>query len=90
MIKEVIGLREKGNPEKTRAALQQYSAQASTLMGGITAVNQQTRDRLQTIKDRFAVIDSTDIADDIFTKIQMTLEVFQAAQGHVPICERAR
>ncbi len=81
LIKEVIRLRESGNPAKTRASLQQYSAQASAIMGGITAVNQQATDRLNTIKTRFSIIDSTNIVDDIYTKIQMTLEIFQAAQG---------
>ena len=81
MIKEVIGLRERGNPEATRAALQQYSSQATALMSGVTASNPQATSRLNTIKTRFSVVDTADVVGDIFTKIQMTLEVFSAAQG---------
>lgn len=79
-IKNIIAMREKANPDQTRSALQNLSAQAGALMGGVSGGNPQTTSRLNTIKRAMAVIDTADVVGAIYTKFKMCLEVLQASQ----------
>ena len=81
VIKKIIDLRVKANPEALKASVDVFNATAANLLEGATANDARVGAVLVKIKAAISAPLSNNIAEDVFKKFQSSMEVFSAAKG---------
>ncbi len=85
VLKDIIKMRVKTNLPIVRAQLGNLASKSTTILTAFSGANAKTQGRLNTIRGKFATAPDAkatvdQLTEDIYTKYQMTMELFGAYQ----------